>query len=128
MRQRPLKFIHQFRYEEGLKLFDQLEKKAIKVAVLSDFHPSEKLMAMGYSCQHVYASESESINQLKPSPKGILHIIEELKVSIAGTVYIGDRDDTDGQASERAGVSFINVKGAADKIYSLIQERLIHAR
>ena len=124
MRQKPLEYIREFRFKESISLFNLMTQRGIEVAVLSDFHPAEKLAAMGHECANIYSSESKEINVLKPHPKGILHVLNDLKVSRKNAVYIGDREETDGEASNRAGIPFINVRQGADQIYSSIQEQI----
>lgn len=128
MRKKPLQFIRKLRFEEGVQLFKVLSANGIDVAVLSDFDPTEKINAMGFECAHMYSSESREINVLKPNPKGIQYVLNDLNIKPSQALYIGDRAETDGEASKRAGIQFINVKRSANQIYSSIQEQILDGK
>ena len=129
IRSEPLRHIYKYTYENIRQLFLYLHQQNISTAVLSDYYPNLKMKAMELPCNHMYSSESPEINSLKPNPKGIEFILKDLGLSRERTVFIGDRNDTDGLASQRSGVEFIKVDRLnAAHTYSRILQKLQDVR
>lgn len=97
-------------YEGMEALFRHLKEYGLKLAVLSN----KKDELTDKICRHYYGSlldtavgEREGIPR-KPNPAGLLKLLEELGVSPAEAVYIGDSPG-DAKAAQAAGVDFIGV-------------------
>jgi FMN phosphatase YigB (HAD superfamily) len=103
----PLRLLNQLIYPGLHELFVALNKAGIKVAVLSDYPAEKKLQAMKLQADLVIDAADERINALKPDPAGLRFIAEYFKTDIRETVFIGDREDTDGEAARRINMNFI---------------------
>lgn len=121
IRNKPLPLLSRYMYPMTDQLVLTLQESNINVAVLSDYLAKEKLSAMDLSIDHIYSAEDKIINTLKPNPDGIKHILNDLCISPEATVYIGDRDETDGAAARRAGVHSVIVdRTTATHVYAEI--------
>ena len=122
---RPLKYLTDCTYPKARLLWTALDKKKIKTAVLSDYPVTEKLAAMGIRCAHPYTSEASAINVLKPHPKGIIYVLDDLGIPPDKALYIGDRTEVDGEAARRAGVAYLEIPHTrGDEYYDLIIKSL----
>jgi HAD superfamily hydrolase (TIGR01549 family) len=82
------------------------QERGVRLAVLSDYPPRAKLVAMGierYFEVAVCAQDAE-VRAFKPDPRGIEVALEKLGVSQARALYVGDRPEVDAAAAARAGV------------------------
>ena len=102
----PLPYLAQMLYPEASPLLARLKQLGIEVAVFSDFPAQEKIKAMGLDVGAVYSAHTPEIDQLKPSPKGLLHIANAFEVPPPQCLMVGDRDDRDGEAARRAGMQY----------------------
>jgi putative hydrolase of the HAD superfamily len=105
----PLRLLKKALYPNVVSFIDLLRQNAIKTAVYSDYPVVEKLSALGIKVDRTFCSTHKNIAQLKPSKKGLDTICEVFKCDTNKAVYIGDREDTDGESARMAGVSFIKV-------------------
>jgi HAD superfamily hydrolase (TIGR01509 family) len=106
MLQHPLPYLAQMVYPEVRPLLKQLKQSGIELAVFSDFPAQKKIKAMGLEISAVYSAHHPEIDQLKPSPKGLLHISQSFGVPPEQCLMVGDRDDRDGEAARRAGMNY----------------------
>jgi len=121
----PLQFLRHTKYEGVDTFFTMLRRKKIKTAIYSDYPVKEKLKVLELVADAVYCSTDKAIGQLKPSLKALHYICAEMGSTVANTVYIGDRDDTDGEGARLAGISFIPVdrkKAVKGMFYSELSE------
>ncbi len=105
----PLSFLNRMKYEGIDKFFTMLRKKQSKIIVYSDYPVEEKLKVLGLSADAVYCSTQPSINQFKPSLKALRLICSEMRCDPKRALFIGDREDTDGEGARLAGIPFILV-------------------
>lgn len=78
--------------------------RGLKIAVLSDYDPDEKLGHLGLGDLPWSATlASERCGALKPHPRSFLRLAELLGVSPGEIVHIGDREDLDVQGALGAG-------------------------
>ena len=78
-------------------------------AVVSDYPATTKLNGMGLLGLFdlvIANGETEGLTRLKPAPDSYLLAASRLGVSPSECLVIGDRDDADGEAARRAGMSF----------------------
>lgn len=87
-----------------------------RLGLLSDYPADRKLDALGVRGQFdvVACAQDPDIQRFKPDPRGIELVRERLGVSRALTVYVGDREEVDGVAAERAGVRCLILRPAAN--------------
>jgi HAD superfamily hydrolase (TIGR01509 family) len=79
--------------------------RGLKIAILSDYDPAEKLRYLGlddlpWTCTFA----TESCGALKPHPRGFLFLAELLGVEPKDVVHIGDREDLDVKGAIGAGM------------------------
>lgn len=105
----PLSAVAATKNVKLLEWIDFLKKNKKTVVILSDYPTQDKLDALQVTCHGQYSTTSERIGELKPSPKGLLIIMEDFKKCPEDTLMIGDRDEKDGECAKSAGVDYINV-------------------
>lgn len=120
----PLKYLYSCRYSEAADFIVQLREKGIIVTVFSDYPAPEKLIAMEILTDYAFAATDKDINRLKPDPGGPLHISRRLGILPEECLFIGDRDDRDGECARRAGMSYFIVGRDAHAFYKSLSEGL----
>lgn len=121
----PLRFLHRCRFREAARFMEVLRQKGITTAVFSDYPSAEKLCAMGMEPDFIVSATDKSIDRLKPNPKGLLTLTQMLQISPGNCLFIGDRDDRDGECARRAGMPYLILeKGRADDIYLRLMRSL----
>jgi phosphoglycolate phosphatase/putative hydrolase of the HAD superfamily len=94
----------------GVKsFFARLKANNIKIAIYSDYKAHDKLQAMGLQADLIVSSTDSEIDRLKPNPKGLLYIAEKLHVSPQECLFIGDREELDGQCALNANMPYLIV-------------------
>ena len=91
-----------------------LKTKGIKVALLSDYGKvEEKLFALGLSPDLFDGGlfAAPDLGGLKPCPSPFLKVASSMGVAPGETVFVGDREDTDGDGARAAGMTFIPASG-----------------
>jgi HAD superfamily hydrolase (TIGR01509 family) len=79
--------------------------RGLKIAVLSDYDPEEKLQHLGLDDLPWTAKlATETLGALKPHPRGFLRLAEVLGVEPGDVVHIGDREDLDVRGAIGAGM------------------------
>jgi putative hydrolase of the HAD superfamily len=105
----PLKYLENYMYPGVKEVFETLKDKNYKIAVYSDFPVEEKLAAMMLKADYTLYATHPSIGHFKPNKTGLLKICSELGISVEKSIFIGDRDDTDGESARMAGMDFLLV-------------------
>lgn len=106
----PNAYLLSCRFEGVSELMELLKKKNIKIAVYSDYQATDKLKHLQIHADLIVASTDAIINCMKPEPKALLYIMDELKVQAADCLFIGDRDELDGACAANVGMPYLNVK------------------
>lgn len=114
----PLRVLPECNIPNAREFVEELRSQGTKVAFLSDYPAIEKLNSLKIIGDLVISSVDKEINALKPSPKGILHILGKLDAQKESSVMIGDRDEKDGEAARRAGVKFIILPRSKNNFYT----------
>ncbi len=105
----PNKYLHACMYP-GVKAFiDTLRQHQIKIGIYSDYKAADKLKAMHIEADIVVCSTDEKVDQLKPSPEGLLHIAQKLGLKPEECLFIGDRQELDGECAIRANMPYLIV-------------------
>lgn len=103
----PGRILKYFRDDRLIEIIFKLQKKGILVAVYSDYPVTMKLEALELEGMPAFSSEHPNIRCLKPDPKGILSILEQMGIQKQDAVMIGDRREKDGEAAIRAGIDYL---------------------
>jgi len=104
---RPLQYLSACCYPEVTDLFALLKKKNIRTAIFSEYPALEKLNALNLKPDIIVCSTEADIDRLKPDPKGLFVAASKLGVPIEQCLFIGDRDDKDGECARRAGMPYL---------------------
>lgn len=107
MLQRPLLHLHACRYAKVADFVDDLARRGVATAVLSDYPSAEKLRALGLEIEHQVSATDPEVDRLKPHPRGLQRVLELTGIRSDRAVLVGDRDDRDGECARRAGVSYL---------------------
>ncbi|MDZ8184149.1 MAG: HAD family hydrolase [Nostoc sp. ChiSLP02] len=105
--QEPLKHIYSCRHPEVLELFKNVANRGLATAVFSDYPARDKLSQLGLSPNCIVSSTDKNVGRLKPDPKGLLLVAETLGIAVENCLFIGDRDDRDGECARRAGMPYL---------------------
>jgi phosphoglycolate phosphatase-like HAD superfamily hydrolase len=105
--ERPIPHLLACRFAGISELFNSLRHRGIITGVLSDYRAAKKLAALGIQPDIQVSSEDPDIDWLKPNPKGLLHLLNLAAVKAQNALFIGDREETDGECARRANVPFI---------------------
>jgi HAD superfamily hydrolase (TIGR01549 family) len=112
MEQRPGNWLRLFRNRRLLAEIEAFRGRGGRTALVSDYPASIKLARLEasrlFDCV-IASGEPGGPPLLKPSPAGYLLAAEHLQVPPARCLVIGDRDDADGAAAQRAGMAFRRV-------------------
>jgi HAD superfamily hydrolase (TIGR01549 family) len=106
MEDEPLRFVAQSRYPGVIDFFDWASRHNLRLAVISDYDPREKLRALGlqsYLSAVVWAQQVE-IGVFKPNPRALDVAAARLGIEPAEAIYVGDRADVDVSAALAAGM------------------------
>lgn len=103
----PLDAVRESRDSQLIEIIDELKEAGKTVAIWSDYEADDKLKAMGINCEYVYTAEQERVGELKPSPKGLKLVMNDLGIDANKTLMVGDRMVKDGEAAKAAGVDYI---------------------
>lgn len=105
----PNQYLSSCVYPGVAELFSLLKKQNIKIAIYSDYKSADKLKAMNLEADLIVASTDPHVDRLKPNPKALFYIADQLKVAPEECLFIGDRQELDGECAERAGMPYLIV-------------------
>ena len=103
----PNQYLGATTYPGTQELFGALRQHGIKIAIYSDYKAHDKLKAMHLSADYVVASTDPEVDRLKPDPQGLLYLVSKAGVSVTDCVFIGDRQEMDGDCALRAGMPYL---------------------
>ncbi len=126
MYQAPLQYLKECRYPGVTNFFDFLKQRNIHIAVYSDYPAADKLRAMELEADLVVSSTDTAIDALKPNPAGLSYILRHFNVAADECLFIGDRDELDGECARKAGVPYyiLSPKDIATDFYSTLPQTL----
>jgi putative hydrolase of the HAD superfamily len=103
----PLDYLYDCRYPEIIELFVSLADRDIPTAIFSDYPSQAKLTCLGLFPQCVVSSTDKYVNRLKPHPKGLQAVVDKLGMDVQDCLFIGDRDDRDGECARMLGMNYL---------------------
>ncbi len=97
----------------AVELLEALKARNLKVILYSDYgHAAEKLQALAIPTDLFDGIVSApELGGLKPSRPSMERLMERFGLEPETMLYVGDREDTDGESARSFGISFHNVKG-----------------
>ena len=105
----PLRFLPAYKDEVLAETIVELRRKDIAVVIYSDYPVEDKLRALGIEADACYTSADARIGCMKPEPRGIAVILEDLGCPAEDALMIGDRYEKDGLAAEGNHVDYVIV-------------------
>ncbi len=117
MFEKPLRYLPSCRFEGVLEAFVQLRAAGIRIGVFSDYPAMEKLQCLGLRADVVVSADDEAVGRLKPAPEGLRYTAEKLCIPVDECLFIGDRDDKDGECARRAGMAYL-IPARPDRYFS----------
>jgi len=105
--QKPLQILPACVYDGVRELFANLAEHEITRIIFSDYPAQDKIKAMGLEADGFICATDPEINRLKPHPRGLEIIMKRWALSPEQLLFIGDRDDRDGECARRAGVPYL---------------------
>ena len=106
MLERPLKYLPLCRATGLGGLLDLLDRKALPLALFSDYPADGKLRALGLEARFriVLCSTDPDIAAFKPNPRGFEVACARLGLPPSEVLMVGDRADVDGEGARAAGM------------------------
>jgi putative hydrolase of the HAD superfamily len=104
---RPLCHLDACCYPGVRELFSYLKEKSIPVGIFSDYPAQDKLQALNLEINVIVSATDLEVDRLKPDPKGLIFVASKLKTPVKECLFIGDRDDKDGECARRAGMPYL---------------------
>lgn len=95
-----------------IELLEAMKARNLKVILYSDYgHESEKIEALGIP-QNLFDGivSAAKMGGLKPARTSMERLMTQFELTADSTLYIGDREDTDGESARAVGMDFFNVK------------------
>lgn len=105
--QEPNKYLSEYTYPDLIPFLELMRKEKIKIVVYSDYPAAEKLCAMNLQADLIVAATDPEVSALKPNPKGLNFILNTLHYPANQCVFIGDREELDGQSAMALGMPFL---------------------
>lgn len=107
MRNKPLCYLEACRYQGITDFFVKLRERGILIGIFSDYPAEDKFRALGLSSDVIVCAVSKGVNILKPDPKGLKIAAMKLQTPVGECLFIGDRDEKDGECDRRAGMPYL---------------------
>ena len=121
MEEEPLSLLAPLMKPGLLPLLYQLKAAGYGLGVVSDYAALEKLQYLGIDSffDVVLCAQDKKVNQMKPSPEGLLLAAKLLGVRPQHAVYIGDRTGVDDVAALAAGMQPILLSDSGASTYNV---------
>lgn len=106
------------------ELLQSLHDRGIKIILYSDYgHAEEKVAALDIPGDLFDGNVSAAkMGGLKPCKASMERLMAMFNLSVESTLYVGDRDDTDGGSASAVGLEFYNVKKSGwDNLLQLLK-------
>ena len=109
MTYKPLTLINMFKRKRLLGYVRELQNAGTIIIVYSDYPVREKLSALGLKPDYSYCSTDTIISCMKPDSSGLRRVLSLPEIAGKGVLYVGDRDDRDGECARNCGVEYMDV-------------------
>ena len=103
----PLLVIARVKDTKIIKWMEELRAGGKKVVIFSDYPSKDKLKAMDVAVDGMYDPDDPRIDEQKPSPKGLLVIMQDTGICAENILMNGDREEKDGMSAIAAGVDHL---------------------
>lgn len=103
----PNQYLPDCTYPGTQDFFAALRRQGIKIGIYSDYKAHAKLEAMGLVADYIIASTDPEVDRLKPDPKGLQYLVAQAGVNLNECLFIGDRQEMDGDCALKAGMPYL---------------------
>lgn len=107
MFQRPLDHLKTCMHHGLNSFLAFLGSKEISVGIFSDYPAESKLISLGLNFEVIVDAEDPEVDRLKPNPRGLKVCTQLLGQKPSNCLFIGDRDDRDGECARRIGMPYL---------------------
>lgn len=109
-----------------VELLEAMKARGLKVILYSDYgHETEKIAALGIPDSLFDGVVSAAkMGGLKPCRQSMERLMASFNLDPAVTLYVGDREDTDGESAKVLNIDFYNVKTTRDSWDELLKSFL----
>ncbi len=107
MLEAPLKLLYEYRDSELIHMIEELRKKQIRIVIYSDYPVENKRKALQVEADLCFTSTDEEINCMKPDPRGLQLILQQLQMKPEEVIMVGDRYEKDGLAAIANNMDYI---------------------
>lgn len=99
-----------------IELLEAMKARGLKIVLYSDYgHEKEKAEALGISSDHFSEIVSAAkMGGLKPCRESMDRLMSQFGLDAETTLYVGDREDTDGDSARAVKMDFWNVKASRE--------------
>lgn len=108
--EKPRFLIKTFQRKKLIAAIKSAQLRGVKIVIYSDNPVAEKIKALDFVPDYAFWSDDALIKCMKPNPKGLKNILKFLRLRPDEVLYIGDRDDRDGDCAKNVGVDYCDVK------------------
>ena len=99
MLETPLNLLYEYRDSELIRMIEEVRKKQVKIVIYSDYPVENKRKALQVEADLCFTSTDKEINSMKPDPKGLQVILQQLQMKPEEVIMVGDRYEKDGLAA-----------------------------
>jgi putative hydrolase of the HAD superfamily len=117
----PNQYLESCMYPGTKSFFKLLKQKGYSVAIYSDYKAVDKMASMKLDADLVVASTDSHIDRLKPDPTALHYIAQHFNVKPEQCLFIGDREELDGQCAINAGWSYLIVDKKPKRSFNFYQ-------
>jgi phosphoglycolate phosphatase/putative hydrolase of the HAD superfamily len=103
---KPLRYLATCRYQGISELFSKVKESGIAIGIFSDYPAQDKLKSLQLPSDVIVCATDSEVNRLKPDPQGLRVTAMKLQKPVASCLFIGDRDEKDGECARRAGMPY----------------------
>lgn len=103
---RPLPHLGVCCYPGIYKVFSVLRERGVPIGVFSDYPAKDRMDFLELKADILVSATDKDVDRLKPDPKGLIVVASKLDKPVKECLFIGDRDDKDGECARRAGMPY----------------------
>ena len=107
MIQKPQSAIRKSRDKYIIGFLNSMKNHGKKIYIYSDYPAELKCEALDIVPDKIYFPDGNRIQLLKPDPEGLKYILTENQLDSSEVLYIGDRDEKDGEVARKCNVDVI---------------------
>lgn len=106
----PLEILRQSSYKNVISFINKEKSNGKIIAIYSDYPANDKLKAMGVGYNYVFTADDDEIKGQKPNENGMKYILAILDYPAEEILYVGDRDEKDGESAKMMGIHYMDIK------------------